>query len=60
MYQTFIFYSLDDQPIFAPPRPPWGKNRSPNLPNAYIIPKGRGGLCAKFGWASDSGVAAHP
>ena len=30
-----IFYSLDGQPIFAPPRPPWGKNRSPNLPISF-------------------------
>ena len=30
-----IFYSLDGQPIFAPPRPPWGKNRSPNLPLSF-------------------------
>ena len=36
MYQTFIFYLLDGQPIFAPPRPPWGKNRSPNLPLSFL------------------------
>ena len=35
MYQNFICYSLDGQPIFAPPRSPWSKNRSPNLPISF-------------------------
>ena len=55
MYRNFILYSLVGQSIFAPPRSPWGKSRSPDLPKLFL-----GIVGVYVPSLGDSGVAAHP